>query len=450
MDASPRPTAHRRSHRRARRAVFALCCAALACAFLAHPARAQTPDAASFATLFPPDLHAAGTAPGVTVLSRARPLYDPRGIRLGVLMARPSLDLSTGYDTDPAGQPGRAGSLEFRTAPALTLGAGWGEDRLGLALSADDRRFPADPGLDRTDWTAAAGLDLGFGRDRLRLAATQRALHEDGSTIGTLPTDRPLPYRVSAALASYRFAGARVSVTPEIDVAAWRYATASLGGIAVSENDRNRDIARAGATARYALDPQTHFVVVLRDTATRYTAPAAGAPSRNSNAVSVLAGIEDATDPMLRLRLLLGWEQRVFASATYATHAAPIAEAQAIWQPSGMTTVTATLSRRIEDAAAEGVAGYTETAAGLRIDREARRNLIVSLSIGGQYADFTGGAGRERAGQAGASATWLLNRRMRITAGESVSVLDGSAGGLPGGTRSVTRSLSLVTLGFGL
>lgn len=413
-------------------------------------ARAQTPDPARFATLFPHDPAGLGTEPGVTVLSRARPLYDPLGVRLGVLLAHPALDLGIGYDSDPAGLPHRPGSLEIRTAPSLTLGAAWGEDRLGVVLRADDRRVLADPALDRTDWTAGAGLDLSFGHDRLRLAATERALHEDGSQIGALPTDRPLPYRVSAALASYRIGGARFSVTPELGLSAWRYATASLGGIAASETYRDRDIARAGATARYALDPGMRFVVVLQGTTTRYTAPAARAPSRNSSGLAVLAGLEDAADPMLRLRLLLGYERRVFASAAFGTHAAPIAEAQLVWQPSGMTTVTVTLSRRIEDAAQEGVAGYTETAAGLRIDREARRNLIVSLALGGQRADFTGAGGWENAGQMGASATWLLNRRMRITAGETLTSLDGAAAGLASGGHSVTRSLSLITLGFGL
>ncbi|MDE2006366.1 MAG: outer membrane beta-barrel protein [Rhodospirillales bacterium] len=417
---------------------------------LAGAARAQIPDPASFATLFPPDPVLPGTAPGVAVRSRARPEYAPRGVPLGLIMAHPSLDLGIGYDTDPAGQGRGPGSLVVSTAPSLSLGAAWEQDRAGLVLGAEDRRYPALPALGRTDWTAAAGIALGFGRDRLRLRASERALHEDGDTIGALPTDHPLPYRVSAALASYRFAAARLSITPEIGVASWRYGAASLGGVAISERDRDRDIGRAGVTARYALDPGLGFVIVLRDTATRYVAPAPGAPSRNSDAIAALAGLEDAADPMLRLRLLVGYERRAFAAAAYGIHQSPIAEAQAIWQPDGMTTVTATLSRRIEDAAAEGVSGYAETALALRLDREARRNLIVSLALGGAHAEFTGGAGREQAGHLGASATWLLNRRMRLTAGETLTTLDAAGGGAPGGARSATNSLSLLSLGFGL
>ncbi len=188
---------------------------------------------------------------------------------------------------------------------------------------------------------------------------------------------------------------------------------------------------------------------MLRGTQSHYVTPQAGAPSRDSTGIAALIGAE-AGDGILHLRILAGWEQRDFAARPYGTHAAPVAEAQAVWQPGGMTTLTATLSRRIEDAAQEGVAGYTETAAGLRMDREVRRNLLLSVAAGVQRAAFTNGGGSETGSSLGASATWLLNRRMRITAAETVTALHGPANAAVPGSGSVTRSVSLLTLGFGL
>ena len=405
--------------------------------------------AADIATLFPADTSAPGTDAGVTVLSRVRPLYAPRGVHLGLLEAQPRIDLGLGYDSDPTGLPHGAGGFVWRTAPSLALATSRGDDTIGVALGAEDVRAPAVPAANRADWTAAAELRLGFGADRLILDAAERALHEDGSEIGALPTDRPLPYRITNLRAAYRIGGARLSLTPALGFAAWRYDAASLGGLSVSQAYRDRDVVQGELAARYVLAPRRDLLLVLRGTQSHYVTPQPGAPSRDSAGIAVLIGAE-ASDGLLHLRVLAGWEQRDFTAAAYGTHAAPIAEAQAVWQPDGMTTLTATLSRRIEDAAQEGVAGYTETAAGLRVDREARRNLLLSLAAGVQRAAFTNGGGSETGSSVGASATWLLNRRMRITAAETVTALHGTASPATPGSGSVTRSVSLLTLGFGL
>jgi len=425
-------------HPRRRLAPAALAAALLGLA--APAARAQAFAGTSFAALFPPDTTAPGTAPGVTVLSRARPLYTPLGLRLGLLEARPRLNVGLGYDSNPTGLPHGAGGLVLRTAPALSLGAGWGQSGFGIDLGLDDRRVPGVPTADRTDWTAAAGLRLQLGPDQLRLAVAARALHEDGSQIGALPTDRPLPYRVTALSAAWRFGGGQLSLTPALGLATWRYDPASLGGVTVPQRYRDRDVIQGEITARYALAPRTDLVLVVRGTGSHYVAPQPEAASRDSTGISVLTGAEGG-DGVLHLRLLAGWEQRRFAATTYGTHAAPIAELQAVWQPSAMTTLTATFSRRIEDAAQEGVAGYTETAIRLRLDREVRRNLLVSIEAGLQQADFTQNGGHETGTRAAISATWLLNRWLHLSAAETLTQLHA--------TNNVARSLSLITLGLG-
>ena len=45
-----------------------------------------------------------------------------------------------------------------------------------------------------------------------------------------------------------------------------------------------------------------------------------------------------------------------------------------------MTTVTATLTRSIEDAAQEGIVGYTYTRARLVLDHEYLRNVLLQAS----------------------------------------------------------------------
>ena len=401
------------------------------------------------ARYLPADVPGFATAPGVTVASRLRPLYQPRGVRFGLIMAHPRLDLGVGYDSDATGLPGGKGSWVTDTAPSLALGAAWDRDSIGAFLSLDDRRATGQPTADRTDWTAAAGAQLRAGAQTLHLAAARLSSHQDASEVGALPTDRPVPFTLTTLRAADRIRLGLLSLTPTMDLAAWRFGAASLGGVPVAQTYRDRDVLQGGVTARYILAPRQSAVLVLRGLHARYTAPEPGAPSRDSTGLLALAGIDDASDGLWHYRLLLGWERRAFAAAQYRTHSAPVIEAQLAFSPDGMTTLTATLSRRIEDAAQEGVAGYTATSAGLALDREVRRNLLLHASAALTHAAFLQGGGTETGTTLAASVTWLLNRRMRVVAGERLTTLHAAAAPGTPEQGDTLRSVSLLTLGFG-
>ena len=53
-----------------------------------------------------------------------------------------------------------------------------------------------------------------------------------------------------------------------------------------------------------------------------------------------------------------------------------------------MTTLTATVTRSIEDAAQEGIAGYTYSRARVVIDHEYLRNVLLQASASVQYANY--------------------------------------------------------------
>lgn len=157
---------------------------------------------------------------------------------------------------------------------------------------------------------------------------------------------------------------------------------------------RDRNVLQGGLTGRYEVAPLRSILFVLRGTDTHYTQPQPGAPSRNSTGGLALVGIERG-DGVWDLRLLAGWEQRDFVAPQYHAHGAPAAEADVTWSPSGLTTVTGTLSRTIEDAAQEGVAGYTSTTARLVVDHEYLRNVLLNGFASVQHAAFLQGGGTQ-------------------------------------------------------
>ena len=188
--------------------------------------------------------------------------------------------------------------------------------------------------------------------------------------------------------ASYRIALNRWSVTPSVAFSSYRYAATTIDGTPASQSYRDRNVVQGAVTTRYELSPQRDLLFVTRALAVNYTAPQVGQPTRNSDGYQVLTGLSDETGAVWQYRLLLGWEMRAFHAAQYGTRQAPIAEAAVSWNPSGMTTVTATLTRSIEDAAQEGIVGYTYSKARVGVDHEYLRNVLLQAYASYQHADY--------------------------------------------------------------
>jgi len=425
---------------------WTLAAVALGCACLADGAAADWLD-----TLFPPGVPGYNDEPGVTVLSRLHPETQPPGIRDGPWLLHPTWQQSIGYDSNVLGGPAPLGSWTVNTQPSLLLSSDWSHAALGAFIQLDDRRDLNAPAQSRTDGSASLGTTVDIGQDRLTLAAAEIDGHEDRTALDALPTDRPVPFQVQDLRASYAWTDGRWVVTPDLDAASWHYGSATILGAPASQAYRDRDVVQGGATISYDLAPQRSLVLVTRAIDQDYQHALAGQPSLNSTGYQVLAGIDYADDSVWRYRFLLGAEHRDFAAPAYPSRTAAITEAEIAWMPSGMTTLAATVSRSMEDAAQEGVAGYTFTSARLSLDHELRRDFLLHASAGVQRADFLQG-GTWQAGYAlGLGATWLVNRRVQVSATYDLTDQHGSSPtpALPL-SGDYTRSVGLLTVRLAL
>jgi hypothetical protein len=158
------------------------------------------------------------------------------------------------------------------------------------------------------------------------------------------------------------------------------------------------------------------LLVVLRGIVANYTNPLAGQPSNNSTSFELLAGIDHQANAMWRYRLLIGVEVRAFQAAQYSTRTAPVTEASVIWTPTGLTTITGTLSREIEDPQSGGTNGYIFTSARVVTDHELRRNILLQLRGVAQNAVYLqSSSGSQTSLGVGVGATWLIGRNVRVS-----------------------------------
>lgn len=169
----------------------------------------------------------------------------------------------------------------------------------------------------------------------------------------------------------------------------------------------------------------------FRAIGTDYVSATAAVPTQNSIGYAVRAGLDYAGSSIWRFRALIGYEVRDFQSSAFSQRSSPVGEANVIWMPTGLTTVTGRIARTIEDANNATIAGYDYTSALLSVDHEYLRNVLLRGYVGFEHANYVGTSASETFYQLGLGATWLFNRNMRLSITYNIVNHAGNTGGQP-------------------
>jgi len=354
------------------------------------------------------------TAPGVTVASREHPEYDPSGVRVGGFTLLPTLDESVGYDDNVTGTGDPHGSVLLDTSARLDAMNQMSDGSLGASVSVDNAEYPNQSSQSYTNWTAALGGTHDFGGDTLTIGATHLNLSQTPRDLDAPELNSPIAYRVDDMRAAYRVVLSRLSLEPAFDVSWYGFDNGTVLGKTYLQTYRDRIAYSPGVTANYEFATRRSIVFVVRDTSADFANAVPGVPSQNYNDVSTLTGVAYDVDGALSFRLLGGYEQRNFRSGAYKTISAPILEGSVTWTPTGLTTITGTAARYIEDSSAEATIGYTESALRLNVDHELYRNIVLNANAGLFVDNYAQNGGSQEYFTGGTGVTWRLNRNMRL------------------------------------
>ena len=420
---------------RLRHSGLSLLGAAAAAAFLhASPARAQQLE-----QYLPPNVTSFGDPTSVPVAVRPRTLYDPLGVHLGNFTIMPRLDQSVGFDDNPSGAQSKRGSAVLETAPAIAIASGFSADTLDMSFGLDNKRYFEQPQESRTDYTLAGNTAINIGRTVFKLQGSYLALHEDPTQIDSASLATPLGFTAGQVTASDTISLGRWQIEPNVGYLSYRFDNVVEPGDTISQIARNRDLFAVGTTARYGFQQSRSAIVTMRAVDTNYVSSLGGLARPDSFAYELLAGTDYAFSGSLRLLLLVGYEVRQFSHSAYGNIASPVAEASVIWTPTGLTTVTATASRSVEDSVGESTGGVTYTRGRLKVDHEYRRNILLQAWAGLEVIDYNTG-GTERDYLASASASYLFNRNMRAKLSWDFQNRNGPANTLTDSLTGITAS----------
>lgn len=379
---------------------------------LAGPASAQ----ALIDQAIPLDIPGVAIEPGVTVASRRRPDYEYSGVRVGSYLVIPELSESVGYDDNVLGTRRKQGSALVQTQGTVQAISDLSRFAVSARLTVDDNRYLSQARQSYTNWTAQVGSAYEVGRDTATLAYSHVNLNQTPRDLNVPLLDSTIAFRIDTLRAGYRAVFNRLALRPELLVSAYGFDNGTVAGQPYRQDYRNRVVIGPSVTASYELAPRREVVLVVRNLTASYFTRPAGFINRDFNDTSFLGGLDYEADGLFRYRVLAGYEVRQFNSPTLRSIQAPVVEASVIYTPTGLTTLTGTVARRIQDSADETTVGLTESSVKLVVDHEYKRNVLLTANAQVTLDEFNRGGGNQVQYAAGAGVTWLLNRNLRLGA----------------------------------
>ena len=323
---------------------------------------------------------------------------------------------SFGYESNVLGLTQARGSTLLQTNASLDAVSEQSRGSLNAGLSVTDSRYFDLANQSFTNWNARLGGTYNLGRDSASILVLHQNLTQTQRDLDVPQLDAPLPFTIDTARLSYQALFSRLTLTPSLEVARYRFNSGFSGSTIYDQSYRNRVIVTPGILAAYEFATRRSAVLVVRNTTAFFSTGTGTFPKRNFNDTSVLAGVDYDLDGLFRIRALVGYESRSFSSNTYQTIQSPVAEVSLYYIPTGLTTITGTVARRIQDSSDETTAAVTTLSASLKIDHELRRNILLTAGAGISQNEYNAGGGSQTQYTANVGATYLLNRYAAVGA----------------------------------
>jgi hypothetical protein len=369
---------------------------------------------------------ASETARGTTVNTRAREDYDPLGVRLGAFRLDTSGEFGVGYDDNLFGTR-RNRRTDFYATSLLqaTLESDWSRHRVAATGSVDERRYLRTGQQDWRDWTVGLLGRYDIVQDTWVEAAYNHVvqhLETDNIEVQGTGLSRPVQYAYDEAVLTGRTQFNRLGVQASGIYRAYRYDDVDLGGPPpppgtdnpgrVSRNDFDTWLGQVATS--YLLAPGRYLTAIARVQDITYKEAAQNA--RDSFTWEALGGFNYDFDGVFQGRIAVGYRQRDYSGAGIKSLSGPAFEGELIWQPTLLTTVTLQGRRVIEESIRNNAVSFTRTEAGVLLDHEYLRNVILGVELRADRREYDQPNQTVTDGLGVLSARYLINRNLSVTA----------------------------------
>jgi hypothetical protein len=362
--------------------------------------------------------------PPPIVVPQRRPVVDPApfeplGLRAGVFVIRPAVELTAGYDSNPQRTTPPKGSSEFVAAPELIVRSDWERHALNADIHgsylAYGETFPGSPGnLDRPtlDSRVSGRVDVGT-HDRVNLES--RLL---------LSTDNPGSPNIQAGLArlpivttvggtfayAHDFNRFEISTKSTVDRSVWQDSSLTDGTTSPND-DRNFNQYAEFLRGSYELLPGVKpFVEASVDTRIHDVPIDRTGADRDSVGRTIRAGTTFQLTGKLTGEVSLGDTQRDYKDPSLPNVSGLVYDASLIYAATPLTTMKLIAVSTTGELIVSGASGVLRRDFGIEVDHDFRRWLTAAVKFGYGADSYFGLDRFDNRYVAGATLTYKLTR----------------------------------------
>jgi hypothetical protein len=357
--------------------------------------------------------------------------FAPTGIRQGAFTFFPAVELTGGFDTNPAHVQGGKGSWLVMVAPELKVRSDWERHQLSADIKgnylayAESFGFTSDgvptgvpdsldrPSLDarvngRLDVDSRSRFDM---EGRLLIGTDAPGSPNIQAGLARLPITVTLGTTIGYTQSFNRF---ELSAKTTVDRSVWQDSTFTDGETS-SNDDRNFDQFGGTFRASYDLKPGIKpFVEVGADTRVHDLQFDRNGEDRDSNGFDAKAGTTFEFSRKLTGEFSFGWLTREYKDPGLNGIGGPTLDATLVYTLSALTTATATAKSTVNEVILPGVSGDFSRDLGLQIDHAFRRWLIATAKLGFGIDDYVGLARLDHRYYASLALTYKLTRDLQL------------------------------------
>jgi hypothetical protein len=321
--------------------------------------------------------------------------FDPTGIAAGSFRLRPAIEISGGYDTNPARTTVGGGSSNFGiVAPELLVSSSWSRHELTADLRGSYTSYGAAPSLDRPafdgkvdgriDVTSLTRIDL---ESRLRIATDNPGSPNIQAGLAKLPVSADVGGSVGVGQRLNRF---DVALKGGIDRTTYQNSIFT-DGTSASNDDRNFDQYSTQLRIGYESTPAVKPFVEIDADHRRHDLPVdRTGVDRDSQGSAVKIGSSFELSRLLTGQLAFGYLQRAYVDPSLPDLKGPTFDASLTWLASALTTFKLTALTSANESTLVGVSGVFTHEIGIEVDHAFRSWLDATVKFTGDRDAYVG------------------------------------------------------------
>lgn len=358
------------------------------------------------------------------VRDRAQPEFDPEPVRLGAFLVRSQADLSvTAIDNVFATANNEQSDIVGRIGGQVSASSNWSVHEIGADASAHRNQYLDNDRESFDELTGRVRGRLDVSRElSLGGAVFAQSLSEPRTSfVNDFGTDKPIQYTRTGAVVEANFQNDRVRWLNSVGVTDDNYKDGRQVGTSATIDQDYRDRTSTNARTRlsYALSP--NLAVFGQGTASKsdydQTQVIGGLPrSRDSKGYTVSAGVDFELTSLIRGDVAVGYLNENKDDDFFADVSGLSLDGRVQWFPTRLTTVEFIGGRRVVDVGAFDAPTAVETRAGVRVDHELRRNIILSGFVNAGNYDYEENNRKDENLEFGAIAAYKVNKRVHLEA----------------------------------